>query len=275
MHATRDFIFRFGRYVLDLRRGCLLVDEREVALRPKSFGLLRYLVENAGRLVTKDELLEAIWPDVTVTDESISRCMSDVRHALGDNGHHIVRTVPRRGYLLDVLVAAVPSASTSQSVSAEGRITEVACNRRDADRPPTRIRARATAPLSILVLPFTSLGENLARSYLADVITDSLIARLARIEGAVVISRSTAAAYNEGALDVGKSAGNLGFLSFSAERNSTAARVCGLRHNSPTRKTARAYGLIRSTQTSPTCWTCRMLSSRASRERCTSSYSRL
>ena len=55
----------------------------QVELRPKSFEVLRYLAEHAGRVVTKDEVIKAVWPDVTVTDESLTRCISDVRHALG------------------------------------------------------------------------------------------------------------------------------------------------------------------------------------------------
>src|SRR5271170_2408112 len=67
-------LFRFGRYTLDLRRGCLRCDDRDVELRPKSFDVLRYLVQNAGRLVSKDELIEAVWPNVAVTDDSLTRC---------------------------------------------------------------------------------------------------------------------------------------------------------------------------------------------------------
>ena len=70
--------YDFAGYTLDLTRGCLNVGDRVVELRPKSFGLLAYLVENSGRLVPKDELLGAIWPDVTVGDESLAKCVSEV-----------------------------------------------------------------------------------------------------------------------------------------------------------------------------------------------------
>ena len=53
---------RFDRYVLDLDRGCLFLDENEIALRPKTFAVLRYLLENCGRLVSKDELFASVWP---------------------------------------------------------------------------------------------------------------------------------------------------------------------------------------------------------------------
>jgi Transcriptional regulatory protein, C terminal len=60
---------RFDRYVLDLDRGCLLLDGNEIALRPKTFAVLRYLIENSGRLVSKDELFAAVWPNLAVTDD--------------------------------------------------------------------------------------------------------------------------------------------------------------------------------------------------------------
>jgi DNA-binding winged helix-turn-helix (wHTH) protein/tetratricopeptide (TPR) repeat protein len=100
MSATERKLFGFGGYTLDTVRGCLRAGEREIALRPKSFELLRYLVENAGRLVSKDELVAAIWRKVFVSDDSLARCVSDVRQALGDDALHIIKTVRGRGYLL-------------------------------------------------------------------------------------------------------------------------------------------------------------------------------
>lgn len=60
----------FDRFLLDLDRGCLLVEGSEIALRPKTFEVLRYLVDNPRCLIAKDELLDAIWPRVTVTEDS-------------------------------------------------------------------------------------------------------------------------------------------------------------------------------------------------------------
>src|SRR6266581_5953860 len=101
-------MFRFGGYTLDVVRGCLRTADREIELRPKSFEVLRYLVENAGRLVPKDELIKAVWPNVIVTDESLTRCISDVRLALHDQDQQIVKTVPRRGYMLAASVSDQP-----------------------------------------------------------------------------------------------------------------------------------------------------------------------
>src|SRR5215510_439370 len=101
-------VLRFDRFVLDLTRGCLRVDDQDVELRPKAFEVLRYLAENGGRLVAKQELYEAIWPNVVVTDGSIAQCIRELRNKLGDGDHSLIRTVSRRGYLLDATVSAEP-----------------------------------------------------------------------------------------------------------------------------------------------------------------------
>jgi DNA-binding winged helix-turn-helix (wHTH) protein len=93
---------QFEHFALDLARGTLRMGEREIDLRPKTFDVLRCLAENAGRLVSKQELYEAVWPDVTVSDDALVQCIRELRLALGDEKHSLIKTVPRRGYLLDV-----------------------------------------------------------------------------------------------------------------------------------------------------------------------------
>src|SRR5262249_60294900 len=97
----------FAGFTLDLDRLCLFGPAGQPGLRPKSFEVLRYLLEHPGRVVSKDEVMTAVWPNTTVSDESLTRCVSDVRRALGDGQQHIIKTVPRRGYLVDVPVVPV------------------------------------------------------------------------------------------------------------------------------------------------------------------------
>src|ERR1700693_545408 len=99
MRAGASAAYAFGRFTLHLDRGVLLADGAECALRPKSFALLRLFVENPGRLVNRDEIMETIWPGVFVTDDSIAQCVSDIRRALGDSDQRLLRTLPRRGFL--------------------------------------------------------------------------------------------------------------------------------------------------------------------------------
>ena len=96
---------RFASFTLDLDRLSLNGPSGQVGLRPKSFEVLRYLVEHAGRVASKEELLKAVWPDVIVTDDSLTVCIGEVRRALGDANQQIVKTVPKRGYLFDVSIS--------------------------------------------------------------------------------------------------------------------------------------------------------------------------
>jgi formylglycine-generating enzyme required for sulfatase activity len=105
MGHTVHRILRFDRFALDLTRGCLRIDDRGVDLRPKAFEVLHYLVENAGRLVPKQELCEAVWSNVTVSDDSLVQCIRELRHKLGDDDRRLIKTVSRRGYLLDASVS--------------------------------------------------------------------------------------------------------------------------------------------------------------------------
>jgi DNA-binding winged helix-turn-helix (wHTH) protein len=106
---AKSITYRFGSFVLDLVRGALYAaDGRELPLRPKSFALLQFLVENAGRLVSQDAIMTALWPDIYVTENNVTKCIGDVRRALGPAAHQTLRTVSRRGYLFTPAVTEEP-----------------------------------------------------------------------------------------------------------------------------------------------------------------------
>jgi predicted ATPase/DNA-binding winged helix-turn-helix (wHTH) protein len=96
---TNISAYEFGGFRLDLSTGAVLKGGEVVKLRPKVFEALKYLVENSGRLVSKKELIEAVWPDSFVTDDSLVQCTVELRRALDDQGQQLLKTVPRRGYL--------------------------------------------------------------------------------------------------------------------------------------------------------------------------------
>ncbi len=91
---------RFPPFHLDPEAGQLCRDDRPIALRPKTFGVLRHLAERPGRLVTKDELLDAVWPGTHVTDGVLKVCIRELRQALGDTAKtpEFIETLHRRGY---------------------------------------------------------------------------------------------------------------------------------------------------------------------------------
>lgn len=102
---------RFGPFTLDMARQELRRGAEPVPLRPKTFALLEAFVRRPGQVLSKRELLETIWPDAIVTEDSLSQCIHDLRTALGADGAVLVRTVARRGYRFDaeVVEADVPA----------------------------------------------------------------------------------------------------------------------------------------------------------------------
>jgi DNA-binding winged helix-turn-helix (wHTH) protein/tetratricopeptide (TPR) repeat protein len=106
--------YRFGEYVLDVRERRLTGGGQDTYLPPKMFQTLLYLVIRSGHLVTKKELLDAIWQDVAVTENALTRCIKDVRLALRDDVRRprFIETIPRVGYKF--IAEVEPVASRSQ-----------------------------------------------------------------------------------------------------------------------------------------------------------------
>jgi DNA-binding winged helix-turn-helix (wHTH) protein/tetratricopeptide (TPR) repeat protein len=101
--------YRFGPFVLDLKRSSLTGGGQVVTLRPKPQALLAYLAANRGRVVSKDELLSAVWPDVFVTEDSLTQTVREIRKAFGPEHEHLLRTISKRGYLLEAEEESLPS----------------------------------------------------------------------------------------------------------------------------------------------------------------------
>jgi len=100
-------------------------DGETVRLEPKVMGVLSYLARRQGQVVSRDELLEAVWPDVVVTDSAVNRCISELRRVFGDDPRdaRVIETIPKRGYRLLPPVEAAPakrSEPVSEPVGASG-----------------------------------------------------------------------------------------------------------------------------------------------------------
>ena len=207
----------FDQYVLDLGRGCLLAADEEVALRPKTFEVLRYLVSNGRRLVSKDELIGAVWPTVTVTDDSLFQCIAELRRALQDHDQRLIRTVQRRGYRFEASVfraKAPPQHPVAAPLAADQKVTGLAGQNRHRGRRAIVIaavcalllvfagvfverqlpadRLTATPPVSLVVLPCKSVGDTPDHGHFAAGISADLTTDLSRIPGATVIAPATA-----------------------------------------------------------------------------------
>lgn len=122
MAVARDRLpaqsWRFAGFEFDARRGELRrPDGSPVRLRPKAELLLRRLLEQPGRLISRDELMSELWAGTVVTDDSLVQCVGELRVALDDRVHRVIRTVPRRGYRLDVPVELRVDARADRSVA--------------------------------------------------------------------------------------------------------------------------------------------------------------
>ena len=107
-------VYDFAGFVFDPAVGELSrSDGSQARLRPKSAQVLEYLLDNAGRVVSREELLAAVWPDISISEESITQCVADVRRAFGNDSAGLLRTLPRRGYLLSADVTYGPSPAPS------------------------------------------------------------------------------------------------------------------------------------------------------------------
>jgi adenylate cyclase len=175
MDQITHTVFQFEGFTLDMMRRLLRAGDQDVELRAKSFDVLLYLVENAGRLVTKEEIIQAVWLDVVVTDESLTRCISDVRQAVGDANQKIIKTVRRRGYLF---------ASPVTNGIAGGP--------------------------SIAVLPFVKYGGDATQDYFCDGISEDLTTNLSKFGELFVISRDSAFKYKGQSVDARQIARELG-----------------------------------------------------------------
>ena len=118
--------YRFGQFLVDRAGYRVLEGDRPVDLTPKLLDLLLHLLDNAGALVTKEDLLEALWPDANVTDNALTQAVSELRQALGDDAAspRFIKTVARRGYRF---VAAIETVGAkTPALSAGGDESSVA-----------------------------------------------------------------------------------------------------------------------------------------------------
>jgi TolB-like protein len=167
-----------------------------VDLRNRSFGVLRHLVKNAGRVVSKDELLATNWPGLTVTEDSLTQCISDIRRLLGESGRDLVRTVARRGYMI-----VLP------------------------EQPIEIGRSSSTGP-TVAVWPFGTDASNLER--FADGLTRQIVSALGRFGELRVLARSVMQSYKdrfEGQADFGRALGVDYFVEGDLRLDGTLTRV--------------------------------------------------
>src|SRR5688500_1260609 len=112
-------VLQFGDVTVDLRRMSVMRGDQPVSLEPKTFDVLRYLIEHRDRLVTKEELLDTAWKDTFVTPNVLTRAIAQLRKAIGDDAFEAryIETVAQRGYRVIAPVTPVGAATGSAVVA--------------------------------------------------------------------------------------------------------------------------------------------------------------
>ena len=170
-----------GGRIFALRHGELLdADERVIPLRAKSARMLDYLIANHGRVIPKDDLAAAVWPDVTATDESIAQCVTDIRKALGDGDREIVETFPKRGYRLNATFPVPVQTRPNMPIVAAALVAALAIGFLYLATGLARDKAPTVDRRIVAVLPFSNeAGAEL--DYLATGMAEDLIFQLSEI----------------------------------------------------------------------------------------------
>ena len=199
-------IYTFGEFSLDTTRGVLCRSDEVVPLRPKSFAVLLYFLQHPGELVSRQDLIESVWKNAAVSDDSITQCIVEVRRALDDADHTMIRTVPRRGFVFESPVeelleeAAGPAPSSAENSKAmpwqwiaaaaflAGLAVVLWMGTRDDEEPGN---SAPDVKASIAVLAFADMTADGDRQYFSDGIAEEILNHLAQIPELRVISRSS------------------------------------------------------------------------------------
>ena len=175
-------VFRFGPFVLDVADRSLKRDGVPLALTPKLFDLLVALVTNSGRLVEKDVLLKAVWPDVAVEEGNLTKGVFSLRQLLeGDQDLRYIETVPKRGYRFVAPVTAQPGTPV---------------------QPATATNAGTAPPEnSIAVMPFRDMSAGRDQEFFCEGMSEEIINALGRIPDLRVASYTSAVRFKGKAID--------------------------------------------------------------------------
>jgi TolB-like protein/Tfp pilus assembly protein PilF len=183
--------YLFEEYTFDTDRRELRRGADVVTIAPQVFDLLDYLIRNRERVVSKDDLISAVWNGRIVSDAALTTRLNAARSAIGDTGEkqRLIKTLPRKGFRFvgTVREAQMPVISPVGSAAESG---------------VTAQRSLSPPRLSIVVLPFANLSGDREQDYFVDGVTESLTTDLSRISGSFVIGRHTAFTYKGKAADL-------------------------------------------------------------------------
>ena len=226
MVAANEKVTLFNDFALDRVRGCLLHGGEPVHLRPQSYKVLDYLVENNGRLISNDALIDAVWDGRAVTDGAVGKCIEELRSIFGEDGRQYLKNVRGRGYIFDHEPQSEVQTireTHSEEIDVVRVIVEETDGSSHSMMPEAHPRTSHTITLvvlsfvlvgvlvggywlyaarqplptitSIAVLPLRNESGNNEVDYLSDGMTESLIISLSRLPGLTVKSRNAVFQY--------------------------------------------------------------------------------
>ena len=217
---TAGYLYHFGQFALDSRKRTLTRDDSPVSLTPKAFDVLLFLAQNPNRLITKEELLQAVWGDTFVEEGNLTQYISHLRKALGDHSEdaRLIVTIARKGYHFTAHVRVAEEAdaakqaevqvSTAESLRADARPLHELPIKEAVPKPARRswkavivgafalilvvagyislrhfrpVTPTASGRIMLAVLPFANLTGDPNQEYLADGLTEEMISQLARL----------------------------------------------------------------------------------------------
>lgn len=192
--------YRFDEFELDTTKYELRYQGELQSLEPQVFDLLSYLIEHRGRIISKQELMDALWAGKIISESTLSSCIKAARKALGDNGQDqkYIATLNRRGFRFnaDVATGSTPAIEGQANADAD-LLTQSALVGSEEQGAACLFPIRNMAPdkrIVIAVLPFSCVGTELVQ-YFAETLYEDINIHLARTPGFLVVSRNTADYY--------------------------------------------------------------------------------
>jgi TolB-like protein len=210
--------YLFEEYAFDTDRRELHRGAEVVSVAPQVFDLLDYLIRNRERVVSKDDLINAIWNGRSVSDAALTTRLNAARSALGDSGEEqrLIKTLPRKGFRFvgPVLEAQGPAGAATADIPIE---------------PPRPALTLPDKP-SIAILPFTNLSSDPEQDYFADGMVEEIITALWHFRQLFVIARDSSFPYKGRAVDVKQVGRELGVryvLEGSVRKATNRVRIMG------------------------------------------------
>ena len=189
-----------GRTVFDAENGLLLRRGSEISLRAKSLSVLEALLARRGNVVSKADLIGITWPETHVTEDSLVKCIADIREALGDDAT-LLETYSKRGYRLRE-DEVIPKARRRWAVALAVSATLLAATIWLSARPGTDDPSRFGGRVAVLVMPFEDTGTGEDAGYLGDAISEGVIRNLSRFGEIAVIAAGAGTVLDANAADV-------------------------------------------------------------------------